>query len=142
MRIQVAGSPQAGRLLALTAGVVVAVALALALGGAAWAAPIPERAYSESSAPQTAPVVVERSYSESSAPQAAPVVVERSYSEAPAVAATPAPPAAPAAPAVLAAPTDGGMGAFLIAAIVFGGIVALCAVAYTARRVAHGHAAH
>jgi hypothetical protein len=138
MRIQVAGSPQAGRLLALTAGVVVAVALALALGGAAWAAPIPERAYSESSAPQTAPVVVERSYSESSAPQAAPVVVERSYSEAPAVAATPA----PAAPAVLAAPTDGGMGAFLIAAIVFGGIVALCAVAYTARRVAHGHAAH
>jgi hypothetical protein len=25
---------------------------------------------------------------------------------------------------------------------VFGGIVALCAVAYTARRVAHGHAAH
>jgi hypothetical protein len=139
MRIQVAGSPQAGRLLALTAGVVVAVALALALGGAAWAAPIPERAYSESSAPQTAPVVVERSYSESSAPQAAPVVVERSYSEAPAVAATPAPPAAPAAPA---APTDGGMGAFLIAAIVFGGIMALCAVAYTARRVAHGHAAH
>jgi hypothetical protein len=125
MRIQVAGSPQAGRLLALTAGVVVAVALALALGGAAWAAPIPERAYSESSAPQTAPVVV-----------------ERSYSEAPAVAATPAPPAAPAAPAVLAAPTDGGMGAFLIAAIVFGGIMALCAVAYTARRVAHGHAAH
>jgi hypothetical protein len=141
MRIQVAGSPQAGRLLALTAGVVVAVALALALGGAAWAAPIPERAYSESSAPQTAPVVVERSYSESSAPQAAPVVVERSYSEAPAVAATPAP-AAPAVLAVLAAPTDGGMGAFLIAAIVFGGIVALCAVAYTARRVAHGHAAH
>jgi hypothetical protein len=138
MRIQVAGSPQAGRLLALTAGVVVAVALALALGGAAWAAPIPERAYSESSAPQTAPVVVERSYSESSAPQAAPVVVERSYSEAPAVAATPA----PAAPAVLAAPTDGGMGAFLIAAIVFGGIMALCAVAYTARRVAHRHAAH
>jgi hypothetical protein len=39
-------------------------------------------------------------------------------------------------------PTDDGMGAFLIAAIVFGGIVALCAVAYTARRVAHGHAAH
>jgi hypothetical protein len=119
MRIQVAGSPLAGRLLALTAGVV--VALALSVGGAAWAAPIPERAYSETSAPQPAPVVS-----------------ERSYSEAPAVAATPA----PAAPAVLAAPTDDGMGAFVIAAIVFGGIMALCAVAYTARRVAHGHAAH
>ena len=125
MRIQVAGSPQAGRLLALTAGVVVALALALALGGAAWAAPIPERAYSESSAPQTAPVVV-----------------ERSYSEAPAVAATPAP-AEPAVPAVLAAPTDDGMGAFVIALIAFGVVVALGGFAFIGVRVAHhGHAAH
>ena len=72
MRIQLAGSPLAGRRLALTAGVV--VALALSVGGAAWAAPIPERTYSETSAPQPAPVVS-----------------ERSDSEAPAVAATPAP---------------------------------------------------
>jgi hypothetical protein len=122
MRIQVAGSPQAGRLLALTAGVVVAVALALALGGAAWAAPIPERAYSESSAPQTAPVVV-----------------ERSYSEAPAVAATPA----PAEAAAVVSPTDDGMGAFVIALIAFGGVVALGGLAFVGVRVAHhGPAAH
>ena len=73
MRIQVAGSPLAGRLLALTAGVV--VALALSVGGAAWAAPIPERTYSETSAPRPA----------------ARRVSERTYSDAPAVAATPAP---------------------------------------------------
>jgi hypothetical protein len=120
MRIQVAGSPLAGRLLALTAGVV--VALALSVGGAAWAAPIPERAYSESSAPQPAPVVS-----------------ERSYSEAPAVAATPA----PAEAAAVVSPTDDGMGAFVIALIAFGGVVALGGLAYMGVRVAHhGHAAH
>jgi hypothetical protein len=119
MRIQVAGSPLAGRLLALTAGVV--VALALSVGGAAWAAPIPERTYSESSGP------------------AAPVVAERSYSDASAVAATPA----PTESAALASPADDGMGAFVIALIAFGGVVAIGGLAFIGVRVAHhGHAAH
>ena len=122
MRIQVAGSPLAGRLLALTAGMV--VALTLSVGGAAWAAPIPERTYSESSAPAEPP---------------APVVAERSYSEAPAVAATPA----PAEAAAVVSPTDDGMGAFVIALIAFGGVVALGGLAFVGVRVAHhGHAAH
>ena len=120
MRIQVAGSPLAGRRLALTAGVV--VALALSVGGAAWAAPIPERTYSETSAPQPAPVVS-----------------ERSYSEAPAVAATPA----PAESVAVVSTTDDGMGAFVIALIAFGGVVAIGGLAFIGVRVAHhGHAAH
>jgi hypothetical protein len=124
MRIQVAGSPLAGRLLALTAGVVVALALTLSVGGAAWAAPIPERTYSESSAP---------------AEPTAPVVSERSYSDAPAVAAT----SAPTESAAVAPPTDDGMGAFVIALIAFGGVVALGGFACIGMRVAHhGHAAH
>lgn len=127
MRIQVAGSLLAGRLLALTAGVVVAVAVAM--GGAAWAAPIPDRSYSESSAPQPAPVVSERSYTE------APAGASEPADAAPLVAADTA--------VTPAAPTDDGLGAFVIAAIVLGGVAALCAAAYTARRVAHhGHAAH
>ena len=116
MRIQLAGSPLAGRRLALTAGVV--VALALSVGGAAWAAPIPERTYSETSAPQPAPVVS-----------------ERSYSEAPAVAATPA-------PAESSAPSTT-MTILLIALIAFGGVVAIGGLAFVGVRVAHnGHAAH
>jgi hypothetical protein len=119
MRIQVAGSPLAGRLLAVTAGVV--VALGLSVGGAAWAAPIPERTYSESSAP------------------AAPVVAERSYSVAPVVAATPA----PAESTAVVSPTDDGMGAFVIALIAFGGVVALGGLAFIGVRLAHhGHTAH
>jgi methyl coenzyme M reductase subunit C len=120
MRIQVAGSPLAGRRLALTAGVV--VALALSMGGAAWAAPI-----------------AERTYSESSAPAAAPVVAERSYSGAPAVAATPAP-----AESVAVVPTtDDGIGALVIALIAFGGVLAIGGFAFIGVRVAHhGHAAH
>jgi len=137
MRIQVAGSPLAGRRLALTAGVV--VALALSVGGVAWAAPLPERTYSETSAPQPAPVVSERSYSETSAPQPAPVVSERSYSEAPAVAATPA----PAESVAVVSTTDDGMGAFMIALIAFGGVLAIGGLAFVAVRVAHhGQAAH
>jgi|tagenome__1003787_1003787.scaffolds.fasta_scaffold20961435_3 hypothetical protein len=121
MRIQVAGSPLAGRLLALTAGVV--LALGLSVGGAAWAAPIPERTYSESSAP------------------AAPVVAERSYSDAPVVAETPAP--APAESVAVVSPPDDGMSAFVIALIAFGGVVALGGLAFLGVRVAHhGHAAH
>ena len=119
MRIQVAGSPLAGRLLALTVGLV--VALALSVGGAAWAAPMAERTYSESSAP------------------AASVVAERSYSDAPAVATAPA----PAASAAVVSPTDDGMDAFVIALIAFGGVVALGALAFIGVRVAHhGQAAH
>ena len=111
MRIQVAGSPLAGRLLALTVGLV--VALALSVGGAAWAAPMAERTYSESSAP------------------AASVVAERSFSDA------------PAESAALASPADDGMGALVIALIAFGGVVALGALAFIGVRVAHhGQAAH
>jgi hypothetical protein len=103
--------------------VVVALVLTLSVGGAAWAAPIPERTYSESSAPA----------------DAAPVVSERSYSDAPAVAAT----SAPTESAAVAPPTDDGMGAFVIALIAFGGVVALGGLAFIGVRVVHnGHAAH
>jgi hypothetical protein len=107
-------------------------ALVLVLGGAAWAAPLAERTYSESSAPQSAPVVSERSYSDGPA-VAAPEPADAASSAAPDAV------AAPAAPAV---PADDGLGAFVIVLIAGGGVLVLCALAYTARRVAHGHAAH
>ena len=105
MRIQVAGSPLAGRLLALIAGWWLRL-------GCRWAArPGPRRSPS-GRIRVPAP--------------AATVVAERSSSDAPAVAATPA----PAESAALVSPADDGMGAFVIALIAFGGVVALGGLAF------------
>ena len=66
-------------------------------------------------------------------------MAERSYSDATAVAATPA----PAESAAVVSTTDDGMGAFVIALIAFGGVVAIGGLAFVGVRVAHnGHAAH